>query len=126
MADTITFKETMGDDIFARAIWAALVEKRPNSFEDLGITKDTPQDQPFTIECKINGIEISLKGYLQRLEEHIQLRVRNRAREQLKDYLNDRGAGDRINTMSTVLEKFEKDLVAEFFPNDPDFTPNDR
>jgi len=124
MPDNITFKDTSGDGIFARAIWAALCEEA-SVFEALGIIAGSSvnSSRPLTIECKVNGIEISLKGYLERLERHLEERVNKRAKELLEDYLSSKH-GTRINTMSQLVEKFEKQMIAEFFPNDPDF--NDR
>lgn len=107
MSDEITFKETGGDDIFARAIWAALCEDI-SVFKALGVVAGANNgDKVLTIECKVNGIEISLKGYLERLEKHLDHRV------------------NRIDNMHTMLEKFEKQLLTDFFPNDPDLL-NDR
>jgi len=124
MADQITFAETLGDDTFARAVWAALCEDR-SIFEKLGITATSPRDQILTVECKIDGIEVSLRDYFERLEKQMTWRVEHRAKEMLSEYLRERDVHSRLDTMNTILEKFEKQLISEFFPNDPEFSNDD-
>lgn len=89
-----------------------------NVEKDYGIVPGETKE--ITVNFKINGVDCSLRSYLDRLDSNLDKMIEEEAANLLRKRLKD-DAYNSLENMKRMIQKAEIELFETYFPNDPEF-----
>lgn len=116
MTEKITIDELLGKrTLMTCCIMSAMGNKRG---EDFGIINGETKE--IEIDFKINGIPVSIRSYLDHVEEDMDRMIEVEAANLLRERIGVEKF-ESLNNIKKMVRKLEVELFEKYFPNDPEF-----